>query len=169
MAKRKHQHTLSDYRDGQQQHAPKATDDASASHPKDYPLAPLTGEIKNLIETYKAEQAASGIQHTKQLAVQRFIAVFTFLAFLAAAIYAAISYRQWEDLRSNFAADQRAWLKAYQTFPATVGNFPSFSMANLGKSAVLRGDGDIELEIVSNNDTPDFVLHGDILHHLQFS
>jgi hypothetical protein len=82
----------------------------SGTSPKDYPLIPLTGAVKDFKETYSTTQQANETQAGKQLLVQRLLCLFTFLGFVVASIYACITYRQWKDLRRNFAIEQRPWI-----------------------------------------------------------
>ena len=83
---------------------------ADGRHPKDDALVQLTPVVKRLEETYTKAQKENDAQQRKHLRTQRVLCVIAFMTFIAAAIYAGISYNQWHDLRHNFETDQRAWI-----------------------------------------------------------
>jgi hypothetical protein len=112
--------------------------------PRDYPLVPLTDAIRGLEASYCANQEKNSISQKQQLAVQIVLCIVTFLAFIAAAVYAGITYGQRQDVRNNFEADERAWVGVKNIAAKLVekDGIPtlqvSASFFNYGKSPALR-------------------------------
>jgi hypothetical protein len=82
---------------------------------------------------------------------------------IAAAIaYAIITYFQWKDLRHNFEADQRAWVKLGYTWPPLNSDRPATMnglLVNTGKSPITTLYAEGALEVVNSNNPPSFGLH----------
>src|SRR6202012_1546650 len=96
---------------------------------KDYSFAPLTNAIENLEEAYCSHQEQTDRSQKSQFRWQKATCAFTGLAFVAAAVYAEITFCQWQDLKSNFAVDQRAWVGITDIIPVELvesGNDFSF-------------------------------------------
>jgi hypothetical protein len=129
-----------------------------SSYPRDYPLVPLTDEIKHLEEAYGSTQQNNSIQQNKQLTTQRILCFITFLGFVAAAVYAGINYRQWKDLRHNFEVDQRAWLKAEVQFPEAIMTSARLPIRvyNLGKNVVTSSVMLTVIEYIPSDESPSF-------------
>jgi hypothetical protein len=82
------------------------------------------------------------------------------MAGIAAAIfYAAVSYNQWKDLRRNYKADQRAWVRYDPSWPeinsSSPANLPG-TLTNIGKSAILSLEAEGVYEVVDAKDSPSF-------------
>ncbi len=78
--------------------------------------------------------------------------------------YAIITYFQWRDLRHNFEADERAWIKAEVNLPLTLDpNAPVVITArNVGKSPALEMYGGVVVEVVDADKTPSYPSGQDI-------
>jgi hypothetical protein len=101
------------------------TQAANSCYPKDYPLVPLRDAVKDLEEAYAAAQKENDTYQRKQLTTQRVLCIIAFMTFIAAAIYAGISYNQWMDLRHNFEITERAWLFPEETGVNVIGGHPT--------------------------------------------
>lgn len=81
------------------------------------------------------------------------------LGIAAAILYAAVSYEQWRDLRHNFEADQRSWIRILYAWPPSPIEQPfqmNASLTNAGKSAVTYLYAHGTLEVVDASDEPSF-------------
>ncbi|GEM_PF-3786025 len=80
------------------------------------------------------------------------------VAFIAGISYAAVTFVQWRDLRHNFAADQRAWIRVEINMPVTLtSDFAILGqMRNVGKSPASKVDGQIVVQIVNADEAPSF-------------
>lgn len=127
-----------------------------AHQPKDYPLIPLTNVVKELKEAYCAHQHENDINQAKQLLIQRLLCVITFGAFAAAAYYAYVSHEQWQDLRHNFAVEQRAWVRSHIVIPDTPVSGFDVSIMNVGKSPATGEFVNMVYEILDADQSPNF-------------
>src|ERR1035437_4673899 len=73
--------------------------------------------------------------------------------------YAIVTYCQWQDLRNNFRADQRAWIKVdYPSFETPPPSVPiTVKFTNVGKSPALRIGANTVIEIVKSQNEPAFL------------
>ncbi len=101
--------------------APQKQDEPRGGEPENKQIIPLVSAIHSLTEAYKSAHAIDckkdneqSSWNRKQLFWNCLMAIFTGLGFLAAAIYAGISYKQWYDFRNNFRVDERAWVSPYK-------------------------------------------------------
>jgi len=83
---------------------------------------------------------------------------------VAAIVYTVTTVVQWKDLRRNFEADERAWIKiqygwpdlpSYQ--PAAIGTMKVL-LANVGKSTTKRIEAHAVMEVVDGSKAPSFKL-----------
>jgi hypothetical protein len=88
--------------------------------------------------------------------------LFTGIAAGGAVIYALITYHQWRDLRHNFEADERAWLKVEVGMPPTLSSQTPVvvNVRNVGKSPALNLFGGVIVQIVDANSGPAFPTGG---------
>jgi hypothetical protein len=87
----------------------KESNKAKNTEPEDHQPVRVADEINRLTEAYKTNHKDDHQHAQKHLFWNRWTASFTALAFLAAAIYALISFKQWHDSGKNFTIDQRPW------------------------------------------------------------
>jgi hypothetical protein len=129
---------------------------ANNSAPKDYPLVPLTDQIKALKEAHDSAETKNSKQQDKQILIQKLLCLFTFLGFAAAAVYAWIAYGQWHDLQHNFTVEQRAWIKVEVEMPMILkaDSAIPLSIRNIGKSPALSLHGIVAAEIVDADKSP---------------
>jgi len=79
------------------------------------------------------------------------------LGIAAAIAYAIITFCQWQDLRHNFAIDERAWIKAKVLWPVqmTDDRIP-VQVINVGKSVVDTTIMNADIEVVDRASPPSF-------------
>jgi hypothetical protein len=80
---------------------------------------------------------------------------------LAVVAYAVITYCQWKDLRHNFEADERSWVKVeFKWTPIQVGTLTGVIgiLTNAGKSPITTLYGEGAFEVVDGDKTPSFTL-----------
>jgi hypothetical protein len=72
--------------------------------------------------------------------------------------YAVITYFQWRDLRHNFEAEQRAWLKVETIVPFEVHESMQTNViiTNVGKSPALRSAVDASYQVLDSKRAPTF-------------
>jgi hypothetical protein len=136
------------------------TDDAKCKSPD---LTPLNNKIQALVETYKTTHKDDKQKSDDSLYWNRLATVFTGLGFLAAAIYAFISYSQWQDLRRNFEVEQRSLLKITPSFLDNITEGMKIqiipvNISNVGKSVALEVAVQGASEVVKNSDTPSLLV-----------
>jgi hypothetical protein len=74
--------------------------------------------------------------------------------------YAITTILQWHDLRSNFAAEQRAWIKVDWGFATKLDPLMPVVvyLHNVGKSVALRIQGGVIVQVVDADKSPSFPL-----------
>ena len=84
--------------------------------------------------------------------------LFAGIAAGGAIFYAGIAYRQWRDLRHNFAVDERAWLKVEVGMPPSLSPEAQVvvNIRNVGKSPALNLFGGVIVQIVDAKSAPSF-------------
>jgi hypothetical protein len=127
-------------------------------------LAPLADKVDALVKAYGAAHGDDKKNSDQNLFWHRWTALFTALAFIAAAIYAGITYQQWRDLRHNFEIDQRAWLKiGISVWPELIENGTAEASGvfiNIGKSTTTGMYSESVMEIVPASQSPSFKFKG---------
>jgi hypothetical protein len=107
----------------------------------EFPPHPPGGKQAEYNKAYRLQKREAAIA-TIHLKIQRRIACAAWCAFVAASIYAAITFGQWYDLRHNFEVDQRSILKLiptaklqhqWQTLDDINGLYYAIDMSNIGK------------------------------------
>jgi hypothetical protein len=80
--------------------------------------------------------------------------------------YAVITWLQWKDLRHNFEADQRSWLKIEYAWPLEMDTFhPDWpasakaAMWDVGKSAITLVKGEAVFEVLDAKSSPSLSLN----------
>ena len=89
------------------------------------------------------------VESGRQYAIQNSIRKATWLAVIAAAIYAGITFLQWRDANSNFKQDERAWM----AFKFVEGSLT----LTIGQSFL------VPTELVNTGKTPAKNVHGNIV------
>ena len=80
--------------------------------------AAMREKAKRTADKEECAQQQRGAEHKDQMRVQRWIALGTWAAFLAAAVYAGISYNQWQEAHRQTVNSARAWV-GFRLDPAT--------------------------------------------------
>lgn len=103
-------------------------------------------DLTSKFEQTSREKSASDHRHYR---VQNSIKRATWCAFLAASVYAGISYRQWWDLRRNFKLEQRPWIgisdEAVVINPGRMD--AEITFANTGKTPARNVQKAVQLKI----------------------
>lgn len=81
------------------------------------------------------------------------------IGIVAAILYALVTYLQWKDLRNNFIADERSWIKLGYTWPPLRSNQPAMingELINIGKSPITFLYAEGVFDIVRSENPPSF-------------
>jgi hypothetical protein len=68
------------------------------------------GWLEPILAANQQTETDRAAHDNRQYRVQNSLRWAAWFAFIAAAVYAGITYQQWRDLRRNFRTDARAWV-----------------------------------------------------------
>jgi hypothetical protein len=148
----------------QNETSPIHQDEARKEHQGAEPVAPLGAKVRPTPK--KADRSDDKWNKTIPGRIWRFIWQFKTLegiGIIAAVVYAALTYRQWADLRHNFEVEQRAWIKVDFEAPKKDSTEAYWIMRvkNIGKSVALTSTViETEGEIVDSKRAPSFIPQG---------
>jgi hypothetical protein len=135
-------------------------DSQHQNQPSESIVGPLEPTVANTENTRRNANNPRSSWWRVEVMIKRFKPLIEVVGIFFAIFYAIVTYRQWHDLRRNFEADQRAWIRAAYLFPKDISSDSKTSvtleMSNLGKSVITGVVAFGNYSVVDNNSLPPF-------------